>query len=178
MAVEGKGLSGRTLSLAVAGCARILPAHLRGIAALQAAGFDYVRITALCSPCADEAAMFRSRGEGPPPRPPASTDDADPLGAPHMYVSDLQNDVLPEVFEDWRDMLGRDGVDAVLVLLPVSRHHEIALDALAAGKHVLIEKPLAISVRAGQAIADEASRRGLVAGVAESVHYAPTHAGS
>jgi 1,5-anhydro-D-fructose reductase (1,5-anhydro-D-mannitol-forming) len=117
--------------------------------------------------------MFRLRGEGPPPRPPASTSEADPLGAPHMYVSDVHRDVLPEIFEDWHDMLSADLVDAVLVLTPVSLHHQVALDALAAGKHVLIEKPFAISVKAGKAIADQARGRGLVAGVAESLRYAP-----
>jgi 1,5-anhydro-D-fructose reductase (1,5-anhydro-D-mannitol-forming) len=70
-------------------------------------------------------------------------------------------------------MLRAELVDAILILTPVSLHHQVALDALAAGKHVIIEKPFAISVRAGQAIATEAHRRGLVAGVAESVRYAP-----
>ncbi len=153
------------------GCARILPAHLRGIANLQAVGIDPVRITALCARQIDDAVMFRRRGEGPPPRPPASGNPADPLGAPHRYVSDLHPDVLPEVYDDWRTMLDADVVDAVLVLAPVGLHHEIALAALAAGKHVLLEKPLAISVRAGRAIAAEAKRRGLVAGVAENVRY-------
>ena len=161
------------LALGVVGCARILPAHLRGIVAMKAAGFDLLRITALCARRADDAAMFRRRGDGPPPRPPASTNEADPLGAPHVYVSDIHEDVVPEIFEDWNDMLDAGLVDAVLVLAPVSLHHEVALDALAAGKHVIIEKPFAISVKAGQAIAQEAKRRGLVAGVAESVRYAP-----
>ena len=115
--------------------------------------------------------MFRRRGEGPPPRPPASSRPEDPLAAPHRYVSDLQPDVLPEVYDNWRTMLDDDVADAVLVLAPVSFHHEVALAALSAGKHVLIEKPFAISVRAGRAIEVEADRRGLVAGVAENLRY-------
>ncbi len=169
----GQGATEGTLSLGVVGCARILPAHLRGILAMKAGGFDLLRVTALCARRADDAAMFRRRGEGPPPRPPASTNEADPLGAPHLYVSDIHAGVVPEIFEDWHDMFAGDLVDAVLVLAPVSLHHQVALDALAAGKHVIIEKPFAISVKAGQAIAKEARRRGLVAGVAESARYAP-----
>jgi len=153
------------------GCARILPAHLRALARLQGAGIDRVRITALCARRVDDAVMFRKRGEGPEPRTPASADENDPLGAPHRYVSDLHADVLPDVFDDWRDMLDRDVVDAVLILTSVGSHHRIALDALRAGKHVLVEKPLAISVRAGQAIVAEARIRGLVAGVAETQRY-------
>lgn len=173
MTATAQGPSNGPLALGVVGCARILPAHLRGILAMQAAGFDLFRVTALCARRTEDAAMFRRPGDGPAPRPPASTNEADPLGAPHVYVSEIQEDVVPEIFGDWRDMLRSDLVEAVLVLTPVSLHHPIALDALAAGKHVMIEKPFAISVKAGRAIADEARRRGLVAGVAESVRYAP-----
>lgn len=164
----------RPVRLGVAGCARILPAHLRGLSALRRAGLDVCRVTALCARTIDDAARFRLRGEGPPPRPPASANPGDPLGAPHLYVSDVQPEPLPELFDDWRRMVSWDGVDAVLILAPVQLHHEIALEALAAGKHVLIEKPFAITVRAGLAIAGEARRRGLVAGVAENNRYAET----
>ncbi|MBO0701724.1 MAG: Gfo/Idh/MocA family oxidoreductase, partial [Candidatus Dormibacteraeota bacterium] len=158
--------------LGVAGCARILPAHLRGLKALRGAGLDVCRVTALCARSVDDAARFRLRGEGPAPRPPASDNPADPLGAPHLYVSDVQDEPLPELFDDWRRMVESDQVDAVLILAPVQLHHQIALAALAAGKHVLIEKPFAITVRAGRAIADEARGRGLVAAVAENNRYA------
>lgn len=159
------------IRLGVVGCARILPAHLRAQATLREAGIERVRVTALCARRIDDAIMFRKRGEGPAPRPPASSNADDPLGAPHMYVSDLHPGVPPEVFDDWRDMLDRDVVHAVLVLTSVGSHHQIALDALRAGKHVLIEKPLAISVLAGRLIVDEARNRGLVAGVAETQRY-------
>jgi 1,5-anhydro-D-fructose reductase (1,5-anhydro-D-mannitol-forming) len=157
--------------LGVVGCARILPAHLRGLKALLEARLADVRVTALCSRNLDDAAMFRRRGEGPPPRPPVSRNPGDPLAAPHLYVADLHPDTLPALYDDWRRMLDDDAVDAVLVLAPVGLHHRIALDSLAAGKHVLVEKPFAISVRAGRAIVDEAQRRGLVVGVAESLRY-------
>jgi len=160
------------IRLGVVGCARILPAHLRGIATAQAAGLDPFRITALCAHSIADALAFRSPDDGVPPRPPASANESDPLGAPHRYVSDLQTAV-PEVFDDWHAMLAADLVDAVLILTPVSLHHQIAVAALDAGKHVLIEKPLAITVRAGRAIAAAADRQGLVAGVAENVRYAP-----
>ena len=44
---------------------------------------------------------------------------------------------------DWRSTLERDDVDAVVVATPPSMHCEIALAALDAGKHVLVEKPIA-----------------------------------
>lgn len=160
------------IRLGVVGCARILPAHLRGIAIAQAAGLDAFRITALCARRIDDALAFRTPDDGVPPRLSASANEADPLGAPHRWVSDLQAEI-PDVFDDWQAMLDADIVDAVLILTPVSLHHQVALAALDAGKHVLIEKPLAITVRAGQAIADAATKAGLIAGVAENVRYAP-----
>jgi predicted dehydrogenase len=163
--------SASTLRLGVVGCARILPAHLRGLKALLGAGLADLRITALCSRNIDDAAMFRRRDDGPPPRSPVSHNPKDPLAAPHMYVADLHPDTLPSIYDDWRRMLDGDLVDAVLVLAPVGLHHKVALDCLAAGKHVLIEKPFAISVRAGRAIVDEALRLGLVVGVAENLRY-------
>ena len=47
---------------------------------------------------------------------------------------------------DWRAAVGRDDVDLVDVCTPGDTHAEIAVAALAAGKHVLCEKPLANSV--------------------------------
>ena len=160
-----------TVRLGVVGCGRILPAHLRGLQALLDTELDDVRVTALCARRIDDAATFRLRGEGPRPRPPVSQNERDPLAAPHRYVSDLHPDTLPTLYDDWRRMLDDDNVDAILISSPVGLHHQVALDCLTANKHVLIEKPFAISIRAGRAIVDEATKRGLVAGVAENLRY-------
>jgi predicted dehydrogenase len=47
---------------------------------------------------------------------------------------------------DWHDLIARDDVDAVSILVPNRFHHEIVLAAAAAGKHILCEKPMAMSV--------------------------------
>jgi predicted dehydrogenase len=163
--------------LGVVGAARILNAHLRGIRRIREAGLADIRVTAISTRRLEDAAMFRLRGEGPPPRPPASTNERDPLGASHLYASDLHPETIPSLYDSWQAMLDADGIDAVLVLAPVGLHHTIALDAIAAGKHVLIEKPFAISVRAARQIVDVANARGLTVGVAESLRYTePTRA--
>jgi predicted dehydrogenase len=159
--------------IGVVGCARILPAHLRGLKAIQEKGFREFRITALCARKLEDARMFRKRGEGPAPRLPVTTlMTDDPLHAPHMYVSDLHKEVLPELYTDWREMLRSADIDAVLNLTPVHLHHTVSLDALGADKHVLVEKPFSITVKAGRAMVDEAEKRGRVVGVAESARYA------
>lgn len=156
----------------VVGCARILPAHLRGMAALRAAGMDNFRVTALCARDRRDAESFRKRGEGPPPRPPVAA-PPDPLGAPHMYVSDLHEDTLPALYTDLREMLDADVVDALLVLTPVYLHHSHVIAGLRAGKHVLVEKPMAITVRAARLMVEAAHTAGRVLGIAEVVRYIP-----
>ncbi len=47
---------------------------------------------------------------------------------------------------DAGELLGRDDVDAVAILTPTSSHAELATAALEAGKHVLVEKPLALTM--------------------------------
>ncbi|HEY3688203.1 MAG TPA: Gfo/Idh/MocA family oxidoreductase [Streptosporangiaceae bacterium] len=58
---------------------------------------------------------------------------------------------------DWRELLDRDDIDVIDVCTPGDSHAEIALAALAAGKHVLCEKPLANSVAEACAMAEAAA---------------------
>lgn len=63
---------------------------------------------------------------------------------------------------DWRTAVERDDIDAVDICTPGDTHEQIALAALAAGKHVLCEKPLANTVAEAQRMttaATEASER-------------------
>jgi predicted dehydrogenase len=65
---------------------------------------------------------------------------------------------------DWRAAIERDDVDIVDVGTPGDSHAEIAIAALAAGKHVLCEKPLANSVEEAEAMvaaAEQAAGRGV-----------------
>jgi predicted dehydrogenase len=64
-------------------------------------------------------------------------------------VSDLDADRAATVAagaaveKDWRKLISRDDVDAVIISTPPSLHAEMSIAALRAGKHVLCEKPLA-----------------------------------
>lgn len=61
-----------------------------------------------------------------------------------------------EHLTDWRELIRRDDIDLVDICTPGDSHAEIALAALAAGKHVLCEKPLANSVAEAAAMAQAA----------------------
>ncbi|MEU1597370.1 Gfo/Idh/MocA family oxidoreductase [Streptomyces sp. NPDC005708] len=57
---------------------------------------------------------------------------------------------------DWRDLVARDDIDLVDICTPGDSHAEIAIAALAAGKHVLCEKPLANTVEEATAMSEAA----------------------
>lgn len=61
---------------------------------------------------------------------------------------------------DYRDLLARPDIDAVHVCVPHYLHAEISIAALKAGKHVLCEKPMGVSLREGQAMEQAARESG------------------
>src|SRR3990167_239062 len=67
-----------------------------------------------------------------------------------------------EAGEGWRAVVGRPDVDAVVVCTPPNSHAEITLAALAQGKHVLCEKPLARTLEEAAAMARSANENGLI----------------
>jgi len=71
------------------------------------------------------------------------------------------------------ELLARDDVDAVTICSPSGLHPAQALAALRAGKHVLIEKPIALSVADADAVIAEARSRGLVAAVVSQRRFEP-----
>jgi predicted dehydrogenase len=62
----------------------------------------------------------------------------------------------------FEDLLEDDGLTAVAIATPVVTHFELAREALVAGKHVFVEKPLALSSTLGEQLIALAEERGLV----------------
>ena len=59
---------------------------------------------------------------------------------------------VPHVYSDYRDLLARPDIAAVSIATPDFAHREIAVAAAQAGKHILVEKPLATTVEDAEAI--------------------------
>jgi predicted dehydrogenase len=66
------------------------------------------------------------------------------------------------VTTDAADLIADPAVDAVVIATPVALHFELASAALRAGKHVLVEKPMASTSDEASRLIDEAARRKLV----------------
>jgi predicted dehydrogenase len=70
-------------------------------------------------------------------------------------------------------VLADDKVDAVAIATPAGTHLDVAMAALAAGKHVLVEKPLAASREEGARLVAEADKRGLTLMCDHTYCYTP-----
>jgi predicted dehydrogenase len=74
---------------------------------------------------------------------------------------------------DLADLLADPDLDAVVVATPVPSHAALALQALAAGKHCFVEKPLAQSVAEAEPVAEAAREAGLTLMVGHLLEYHP-----
>ena len=78
---------------------------------------------------------------------------------------------------DYRELLRIDGIDAVMIsATPESTHYPIARDALAAGKHVLLEKPIAIELAEADELIALARRNKLKFTIGYSQRFNPKYA--
>lgn len=69
-----------------------------------------------------------------------------------------------ESFDDYQEMLKRDDIDVVHVITFSGTHAQVALDAISAGKHVLIEKPMDIKLDRIDALIKAAKEKGVTLG--------------
>lgn len=76
---------------------------------------------------------------------------------------------------DYRDLLKAD-VDAVVVTTPPTLHRVMTLDAIAAGKHVLCEKPLAANLAEAREMRDAAEAAGIVHMINHQTRFGATYA--
>jgi predicted dehydrogenase len=105
---------------------------------------------------------------------------------PDRYETTALCDVSPLVLEqlgklwnvdvlttDHRQLVSRSDVDAVLVANPNAFHAEVTLDAIASGKHVLVEKPMCVTRREADQIIAAQSARNVIVQVGYMRRYAP-----
>jgi predicted dehydrogenase len=82
---------------------------------------------------------------------------------------------IPHAFEDYRDLLALKEVQLVTLALPNHLHCRAALDAAAAGKHVLCEKPLCRTLEEADRMIDACRKAGVLLMYAEELCFAPKY---
>ncbi|MBO0141011.1 Gfo/Idh/MocA family oxidoreductase [Agrobacterium sp. Ap1] len=80
---------------------------------------------------------------------------------------------VPHAFGSYEEMLASDVIDAVYIPLPTSQHVQWSIKAANAGKHVLVEKPLALKASELDALIEARDRNKVIVSEAFMVTYAP-----
>lgn len=81
---------------------------------------------------------------------------------------------LSEAVADYRDILAHDDIQVVSIALPNFLHAPVTIEALEAGKHVLLEKPMATCADDARKIVETAKRTGLKVMVGQNVRFTPS----
>lgn len=78
-----------------------------------------------------------------------------------------------EYATNWEDVIARDDIDVIDIGTPNDTHALISVEALKAGKHVLCEKPLAITLEDAKTSYETAKQTGLINGICHNYRKAP-----
>ena len=80
-----------------------------------------------------------------------------------------------DLYTEWRDLLARDDIDAVIVATPQRFRPEIVIAAARAGKQILAEKPLALTPADAQAMIDARAANGVTLATVHNYHFMPVY---
>lgn len=76
-----------------------------------------------------------------------------------------------EAYSDYRDIIGK--LDAVSIVTPTTSHHSIAMDFIRAGKDLLVEKPVTVTVSEADELINEAERKNCILQVGHIERFNP-----
>ena len=82
---------------------------------------------------------------------------------------------IPKAFTDYRELLALPDIQMVVVGVPNDLHCQVVLDAAAAGKHVVIEKPLCLNLAEADRMIDACRLAGVNLMYAEELCFAPKY---
>ena len=83
---------------------------------------------------------------------------------------------IPAAYGDYRELLRHPGLEAVSVATPPASRHEIVMAALAAGKHVLVEKAFAVNEQQAREMWETAEQSGRTAMIIQPYRFGPARA--
>ena len=133
--------------LAIVGCGVMGTRHFAGLAELIKAGLSDFELAAVCDLVPESAEKLAQRAEEELGEKPAAVGTLDELAA-----------------------LGVQAIDAVTAPWD---HHVLVTEALQRGWHVMVEKPMGVTIRACKVILEAADNAQGILGVAENFHYDP-----
>lgn len=81
-----------------------------------------------------------------------------------------------KTFADYHDLLADPEIDLVDICLPVEQHEQVALEAIKAGKHVIVEKPISVELKAASRMVTAAEKANVQLMVAHVLPFFPEFA--
>ena len=137
-----------TINMALIGCGGMGLRHVYGMIQLKK-HFDTFNLVALC--------------------------DQNKSAAEHVSaIAEKELGIRPQIFTEFDDLLASNAsVDAVDITVDTGSHHKIAIEALASGAHVIVEKPMGITIKACNNMADASDKNRKVLAVAENYRRDP-----
>jgi predicted dehydrogenase len=130
--------------LALVGCGGIAGSHINGLRALYERGCRDFIYTACCDPVAENAAKRAKE------------------------IAEIQGGEEPKVFPSLDSLVKAGLADGADLCLPHHLHHKLGAGALEGGLHVMIEKPLGLTVRASKLLIETAKRMKRILATAEN----------
>ncbi len=82
---------------------------------------------------------------------------------------------IANLYSDWREIARSKSIDAVIVATPTYTHKEISVESARNGKHVFLEKPIALSIRDASEIIREAEKNRVKLFVGHCLRYWPEY---
>ena len=153
---QGETRPDRPIGVGIVGCGIIARTHIRALLAFP----GVARVTALASrsreSIAGAATYLHEQAEEHAAEAEATGDRA--LAEQYREIGRVE----PACHAEWEALVSDPMVDAVVVTTPPFLHHPVTVAALQEGKHVLCEKPLAVSLREADEMIDAARTAGRV----------------
>src|SRR5713101_1180610 len=140
---------------------------------IHAASFQMMpheaEVVAIASPTPGNAAALAKRLGVPPDFTRSTTSSTVRIG------SLAERFGIPRVFTDYREMLKERDIEMVTIAAPNSLHAQMTKDAAAAGKHIVCEKPLAMTIAEGEEMIAAAKQHGVLLMYGEELFFTPKY---
>ncbi|MFQ6044258.1 MAG: Gfo/Idh/MocA family protein, partial [Candidatus Poribacteria bacterium] len=131
--------------LAIIGCGGMAGAHLNAYIRLKNQGLDQFDFVAMCDVEENRAQQFAQK------------------------AAESQDSVTPKVYTDIHAMLENEKLHAADICMPHFLHHTTAIACMESGLDVIIEKPLAVTIKAGKKMIATAEKYNRILAIAEQV---------
>ena len=80
---------------------------------------------------------------------------------------------IPDLVTDYKLLLARDDIDVISIALPNYLHAPVGLEALKAGKHLMVDKPMATNAKDAAKLVAESKKRGVTLMVGQNMRFSP-----